>query len=145
MANPEYNRLVRYFFNLTKIMGVIFIILVAGLAFPRLSSIVLPPLPHASDSFDCDDAALAMYRHFQSLGIEATPIIGNLKMDGETYMESNHVWLLVKCGNSEIAYDWGTPRFDRQHYEGYIISLDFLLSAVAQDQQNGSTLSSTSQ
>jgi hypothetical protein len=145
MANPEYNRSVRYFFNLTKTLAVIFIILVAGLAFPQLSSIIFVPLPHASASFDCDDAALAMYRHFQSLGIEATPIIGNLKMDGETYMESNHVWLLVNFGDRQIAYDWGTPRFDRQHYEGYTISLDFLLSAVAQDQQDGSTLSSTGQ
>jgi hypothetical protein len=145
MANPEYNRAVRHFLNLIKIPGAIFIILVVGLALPRLVSIVFVPLPHASASFDCDDAALAMYRHFQSLGIEAMPIIGNLKMDGETYMESNHVWLLVKYGNIEIAYDWGTPRFDRQHYEGYIISLDFLLNAVALDQQNGSTLSSTSE
>jgi hypothetical protein len=25
------------------------------------------------------------------------------------------------------------PRFDRQHYEGYTISIDYLLSAVAED------------
>jgi hypothetical protein len=142
MANPEYNRVVRYFFNTAKIIGV-FIILTAGLAFPRITSIVFLPLPHASASFDCDDAALATYQYFQSLGIKATPIIGNLKMDGETYMESNHVWLLANYGGREIAYDWGTPRFDRQHYEGYSVSLDFLLSAVAQDQQKGGTLSST--
>jgi hypothetical protein len=102
-------------------------------------------LPEASPTFDCDDATLAMYRHFQSLGIESTPIIGNLKMDGEAYMESNHVWLLVKSGDREIAYDWGTPRFDRQHYEGYKISLDFLLSAVEQDQQGSGELASQGQ
>jgi hypothetical protein len=131
--------------NITKILAVTFIILVVGLAFPRLSSIVLPSLPHSSSTFDCDDEALAMYQHFQSLGIESTPIIGNLKMDGEAYMESNHVWLLVKSGDREIAYDWGTPRFDRQHYEGYIISLDFLLSAVEQDKHVNNTLSSAGQ
>jgi hypothetical protein len=145
MAYAEYNRLVRYLLsNVTKILAFTLIILV-GLAFPRLSSIIFVPLPHSSSTFDCDDATLAMYRHFQSLGIEATPIIGNLKMDGEAYMDCNHVWLLVKSGDGEIAYDWGTPRFDRQHYEGYIISLDLLLSAVAQDQQTGNALSSVSQ
>jgi hypothetical protein len=102
-------------------------------------------LPAPSSTFDCDDCALAMYWHFESLGIEATPFIGNLKMDGEAYMESNHVWLLVKSGDSQIAYDWGTPRFDRQHYEGYIISLDSLLCAVAQDQYNSNVLPSIDQ
>jgi hypothetical protein len=63
-------------------------------------------------------------------------------MDAEAYMESNHVWLLVKSGDGDIAFDWGTPRFDRQHYEGYIISLDTLLEAVAQDRQNGNALAS---
>lgn len=135
----------RHFFNITKVLAFIFVILVVGLAFPRLSSIVFPSLPRASATFDCDDSALAMYQHFQSLGIESTPIIGNLKMDGEAYMESNHVWLLVKSGDGEIAYDWGTPRFDRQHYEGYKISLDMLLSAVEQDKQAANALASSGQ
>jgi hypothetical protein len=128
--------------NVTKILIVALMILVVALAFPRLSAIALP---EASSTFDCDDATLAMYRYFEDLGIESTPIIGNLKMDGESYMESNHVWLLVKLGDREIAYDWGTPRFDRQHYEGYRISLDFLLSAVAQDRQDSGELASQSQ
>jgi hypothetical protein len=131
--------------NITKIAAFIFVILVVGLTFPRLSSIVFPALPAASATFDCDDSALAMYRHFQSLGIESTPIIGNLKMNGEAYMESNHVWLLVKSGDKEIAYDWGTPRFDHQHYEGYAISLDYLLCAVEQDKQDSGALASTGQ
>ncbi|OGO08024.1 MAG: hypothetical protein A2Y92_00705 [Chloroflexi bacterium RBG_13_57_8] len=54
-------------------------------------------------------------------------------MTGETFMESNHVWLMVNSGEMEIAYDWGTPRFDRQHYEGFPITIDYLLSAIAQD------------
>ena len=131
--------------NVTKILAFFFIILVVSFTFPRLSSIVFPALPAASATFDCDDSALAMYQHFQNLGIEATPIIGNLKTTGEAYMESNHVWLLVKSGDKEIAYDWGTPRFDRQHYEGYPISLEILLYAVEQDKQGGDALASTGQ
>ena len=134
----------RYFISKSGILAFIFIVLFASLALPRLISLAFPPFPDSPD-FDCDDCALAMYQHFQSLGIESTPIVGNLKMAGETYMQSNHVWLLVKFGNSEIAYDWGTPRFDRQHYEGYIISLDTLLSAVAQDKQASGNLSSPDQ
>jgi hypothetical protein len=39
----------------------------------------------------------------------------------------------VGSGENKIAYDWGTPRFDHQHYEGYKISLDYLLYVVQQD------------
>jgi hypothetical protein len=146
MANSEYNRYVGYFFsNTTKIAAIIFVIMAVGLTFPRLSSIVFPAIPSASATFDCDDSALAMYQHFQSLGIESTPIIGNLKMTGEAYGESNHVWLLVKSGDEEIAYDWGTPRFDRQHYEGYTITLDYLLRAVEQDKQDSGALAAAGQ
>jgi hypothetical protein len=86
-----------------------------------------------------------MYDYFQDLGIEATPFIGNLKMDGEAYADSNHVWLLVKSGGWEIAYDWGTPRLDPQHYEGYEISLGQLLAAVEQDRSGDDALTSRRQ
>ncbi len=132
-----------FFRNLTKIGSFIFIIIVVSLTFPRLSSIVFPSVPEPSPTFDCDDSTLAMYRHFQDLGVESTPFIGNLKMTGEAYLESDHAWLLVKSGDLEIAYDWGTPRFDKQHYEGYPITLDLLLSAVKHDQQGGDALAST--
>jgi hypothetical protein len=131
--------------KMVKFVASILFMLVAGLAFLRVTSIVFPAVPAPSAAFDCDDSTLAMYRHFQSLGIESVPIIGNLKMNGEAYMESNHVWLLVKTGDGEIAYDWGTPRFDRQHYEGYTISLDYLLNVVEQDHQAGGTLASSDQ
>jgi hypothetical protein len=134
-----------FFRNLSKILSFLFIVVVVGLTFPRLSSIVFPSVPGPSPTFDCDDSTLVMYRHFQSLGIECTPIIGNLKMTGESYMESDHAWLLVKSGDLEIAYDWGTPRFDKQHYEGYPITLDLLLSAVEHDQQGGGSLASSDQ
>jgi hypothetical protein len=132
-----------FFRNLSKILSFLFIVIVVGLTFPRLSSIVFPSVPPPSPSFDCDDSTLMMFRHFQSLGIEATPIIGNLKMTGEAYMQSDHAWLLVKSGDLEIAYDWGTPRFDKQHYEGYTITLDQLLSAVEHDKQGDNALAST--
>ncbi len=131
--------------NLTKIAAFIFVVIFVCLAFPRLSSIVFPPIPEPSASFDCDDCTLLMLEHFQEIGVDSTPIIGNLKMTGEDYIESNHVWLLVKSGDMEIAYDWGTPRFDRQHYEGYVITLDQLQSAIAQDEQGGSALAATEQ
>jgi len=128
--------------NLTRISICVLLIITVTLALIRLSIIIFPALPESSDTFDCDDGTLAMYRHFQNLGIDSTPFVGNLEMDGEEYMESNHVWLMVKTGNTKIAYDWGTPRFDRQHYEGYAISLDFLLHAVEQDRLGGDELAS---
>jgi hypothetical protein len=128
--------------NVIKILVVALMILVAVLMFFRPGSI---ELPKGSSTYDCDDATLAMYQYFLSHGIESTPIIGNLKIDGEAYIESNHVWLLVKTSNGEIAYDWGTPRFDRQHYEGYEISLDVLLGAVVQDKQGGGEFASQNQ
>jgi hypothetical protein len=81
-----------------------------------------------------------MYREFRSRGIEATPIVGNLEMANEAYEQCDHVWLLVKSGEKEIAYDWGVPRLDRQHYEGFTISLDYLLEAVAEDRQGDGSL-----
>jgi len=111
----------------------------------RFSPVIFPDVPGPSATFDCDDSALQMYREFERIGIKATPIVGNLDKSGEAYMESNHVWLLVKSGDKEIAYDWGTPRFDRQHYEGYTITIDYLLHAVEQDKQDSGALASTGQ
>ena len=119
--------------GILKISIFLALCLVAVVTLPRFSPVLYPPLPAPSEAFDCDDGTLSMYRHFERLGIESTPIIGNLDMEGEAYMESNHVWLLVKSGENNIAYDWGEPQFDSQHYEGYAISLDKLLYAVAED------------
>ncbi len=128
--------------NLTRISISVLLIITITLALIRLSIIIFPALPESSDTYDCDDGTLAMYRHFEKLGIDSTAFVGNLEMDGEKYMESNHVWLMVKSVNTEIAYDWGTPRFDHQHYEGYAISLDFLLHAVEHDRLGGDELAS---
>ena len=99
----------------------------------QLNPVLFPDVSQPSPTYDCDDAALAMYQLFKQLGLEATPVVGNLEMNGETYLQSNHVWLLVGSGENKIAFDWGTPRLDRQHYEGYTISLDYLLYVVQQD------------
>ena len=123
-----------------KILTFVFITLTVVLTLPRLSPVIFPRISEPSPAFDCDDATLAMYRYFQSLGIESTPIVGNLDLEGEDYDKSNHVWLLVKSGDKEIAYDWGLPRFDRQHYEGYTISLDYLLYAVNEDTTDSDAL-----
>ena len=119
--------------GLLKIVTFVFVALTVTLILLRFSPVVFPGMAQPSPSFDCDDAALAMYRHFQNMGIESVPIIGNLDLKGEEFEESNHVWLLVDSGGRQIAYDWGSPRFDSQHYEGYTVSLDFVLSAVAED------------
>lgn len=119
--------------GLIKVIATAFIVTgVAALAL-LAGPVVFPRLPAPSETFDCDDGALAMYRHFRDAGIEARPVIGNLELDDEGYLDCNHVWLLVRFGEHEIAYDWGLPRLDSQHYQGYEISLDELLAAVAAD------------
>ena len=125
-----------------KILTFIIITLALLSVLPRLSTIVFPSIQEPSPTFDCDDGTLAMYRHFQNFGIESTPMIGNLEMTGEEFMESNHVWLMVKSGDKNIAYDWGIPRFDKQHYEGYPISLESLMHAVEEDKQGTDILAS---
>lgn len=119
--------------GLLKIMVFVVVVFLILAMLPRLSPVFFPDVPEPTATFDCDDGTLSMYRHFQGLGIEATPILGNLKLAGEEYLESDHVWLLVKSGEKHIAYDWGEPQFDKQHYEGYIVDLNYLLYAVADD------------
>ncbi|MDD4859636.1 MAG: hypothetical protein PHR56_05460 [Dehalococcoidales bacterium] len=101
--------------------------------FPAFSQVVFADLPEPSASYDCDDATLSMYQRLARLGIKATPILGDLKATGETYGQTTHVWLLVKLGSVSVAFDWGTPWLDRQHYEGYQITLDQLVEFVHQD------------
>jgi hypothetical protein len=128
--------MVSYHYGLVKIAMFAAACIIVLTTLPRLSPLVYPDIPAPSDEFDCDDSTLSMYRHFQRLGIVATPIIGNLNIDGEEFMESDHVWLMVKSGDNAVAYDWGEPRFDRQHYEGYPVNLETLLHAVAEDKND---------
>lgn len=98
-----------------------------------LVTIIFPNVPEPSPSFDCDDSTLYMYQHFTQLGLDCIPIVGNLALTGESWEQCNHAWLLVKIGGEWVAYDWGEPKFDSQHYEGFKISYQDLLRAVAKD------------
>ena len=123
-----------------KVFGVAAAAVVVILLFAGAAWVLLPDVAAASASYDCDDASLAMYRHFASVGLSARPVAGNLQKDGEDYADADHVWLLVNALGREIAWDWGMPRFDTQHYEGYELSLDDLLTAVAADGTGGNDL-----
>ena len=129
--------MMRYFAGgLFKVSVFIVAALSITLMLLRLSPVLFPDVPEPSPTFDCDDSPLFMYQYYQRLGVEVTPIVGNLDMAGEEYMECNHVWLLVKSGGKNIAYDWGEPQFDKQYYEGYAVDLDYLLFAIADDINN---------
>jgi len=145
LAKLDYNINEMGYFSrgIFKIVAFIFAAMVIVLTLPRFSPVIFPDIRGPSPTYDCDDDTLQMYREFERLGIESTPIVGDLDKSGEAYMDCNHVWLLVKSGDKEIAYDWGTPRFDSQHYEGYTISLDYLLYAVNQDLKGDDSLAST--
>ena len=105
-------------------------------------SIVLSPLmiqmlyfdmPRPSSEFDCDDGTLLMMERLKAIGISSTPILGSLKKNGESYLESDHIWLLVNIAGLRIAFDWGKPHFDAQHYEGFAVTHQQLLAFVQQD------------
>jgi hypothetical protein len=121
---------------LITVVALVLIAAGAAAGLVRLNPILFPDVGKPSATYDCDDETLDMYRHFEELGIKSVPVVGNLEMTGENYTQCNHVWLLVTLGNRQIAYDWGTPRFDKQHYEGYKIDLDYLLYVVQQDKKN---------
>lgn len=94
-------------------------------------------VPGPSPTFDCDDSTLYMYNHFTELGCEVQVIAGNLDMTGESFEETDHVWLLVRVGDGWQAYDWGYPCFDDQHYEGYAVSYEQLLEVSRRDNEKG--------
>jgi hypothetical protein len=119
----------RVVFPITFLVLVVLLVLM-NLPLPR--PVIFMHIPRPSATYDCDDATLAMYRYLQSIS-------------GEGFADCNHVWLLVKADTREIAFDWGTPRFDRQHYEGYPGSLDYLISAVDEDFKNEGQLAAAGQ
>jgi len=97
--------------------------------------VFFPSVPEPSATYDCDDSTLSMYNHFSELGFEVTPVAGNLAMDNEEFTDCDHIWLWVNIGGEIIAYDWGEPYSDPQHYEGYRVSYQLLLRAVQADKQ----------
>jgi hypothetical protein len=122
-----------------KLSGKLFVLLLSGMAVylvillaPSFSGALRPDVPEADAVFDCDDGTLYMYRHFTSLGYESIPVIGNLETTGEKITEVNHAWLMVKIDGHYLAFDWGEPRYDKQHYEYYPIDhydLEWLVEA----------------
>lgn len=111
-----------------SLFGIIFVSLL-----PILTKTLLFEMPGPSDAFDCDDGVLLMYERLSSIGIKSVPIVGDLDTTGEKYQEIKHVWLLAEIAGINIAFDWGTPWLDRQHYEGYPITYDQLVQFVKQD------------
>lgn len=108
-----------------------------GVIFIALSPLITQKfyfnMPQPSPEFDCDDGTLLMMERLSTLGIKSTPILGNLKKNGESYQESDHVWLLANIAGLRIAFDWGEPRFDAQYYEGFAVTLQQLLAFVQED------------
>ena len=119
-----------------KTAAIVLVIVSSLIGLLRLNPVLFPHVQKPSATYDCDDDTLDMLQQFQSHGIKAVPVVGNLDMTGENFTQCNHVWLVVTLFNHQIAYDWGTPRFDRQHYEGYKISFDYLLYVVEQDKKD---------
>ena len=109
-------------------VGVIFIVLS-----PLMIQMFYFDMPRPSPEFDCDDGTLLMMERLSTLGIKSTPILGSLKKNGESYQESDHIWLLADIAGLRIAFDWGEPRFGAQHYEGFAVTPQQLLIFVQQD------------
>jgi hypothetical protein len=94
----------------------------------------VPNMPLASDNFDCDDSALFMYEYFTSKGYECTIVVGNLEIENETFLECKHIWVMVTSPDKkDLAYDWGIPQFDKQHYHGYELTPAQLKEIVLSD------------
>lgn len=91
-------------------------------------------IPSPSQFYDCDDAALQTLDKLAGIGVKATPVLGNLKMTGETYSQTDHTWVVVELPfGRELAIDWGEFKIDGQHYEGYRLSREKLVYFVQKD------------
>ncbi len=102
---------------------------------PLMARALFFDMPTQSASFDCDDSALFMAQRLSSLGISATPILGNLKTEGETYSDSDHVWVKANVLGLGIPLDWGELQLDPQHFEGHRITRWQLLRFVEKDRK----------
>jgi hypothetical protein len=75
-----------------------------------------------------------MYHYFTNKGYKVKIIKGNLALVNENFLQCDHVWVWVKSGGYDYAYDWGYYYTDDQHYYGYEVSYRELLAAAAEDQ-----------
>lgn len=114
---------------------VVSLVLILASFSPMILRYLVFRMPGPSTAFDCDDSTLLMLDRLSNMGISATPVLGNLKETNETYVESDHVWLIAHVADLYIVLDWGTLGFGKQYYEGYEISRSDLLGFVEQDRQ----------
>jgi hypothetical protein len=114
------------------VLGVCCLLLPACLLPAALQYLVIQS-PGRSAAFDCDDSTLWTIERLELLGIDAKPLLGNLKKEGAEYWESDHIWVVVDVFGRWVALDWGGLRFDRPHYRGYVVSRQELLMFVEQD------------
>jgi hypothetical protein len=103
---------------------------------PAIVQYAVVQSPGPSQDFDCDDSTMFTIHRLSGLGIQAKPLLGNLNVDGELYWQSDHIWVVVEVFGRWIAVDWGRLYFDKQHYQGYVVSHDELVAFVEQDRQN---------
>lgn len=108
-------------------------LIILMLLLPLLGKVLFFRLPQSSSTFDCDDSTLAMYQRLASTGIKSTVMAGDLDANGEKFEDIDHVWLVADIAGQKIAFDWGLPELDRQHYEGYAVSYQQLEAWVAHD------------
>lgn len=83
---------------------------------------------------DCKNAAVYMHTYFDRQGYEVYLVVGNLERDNETLVECNHTWVMVLLHEPYwVAYDWGNPCFDEQHYFGYKVPIESLLTIIEKE------------
>jgi hypothetical protein len=90
-------------------------------------------MPEYSSTFRCPEDTLLMVDRLNSIGIKATPVIGNLDLKGEEYSQCDHLWVLADISGLQIPLDWGYICPDRQHYEGFTVTRLQLTEFVARD------------
>lgn len=116
------------------------------------STIQVPP---PSATWDCDDDALYMYNYLTDKDKggfekgEVTIVVGDLDVENEDILrlQFDHVWIILNIKIEEkhqavlggkgywLAYDWGKPCCDEQHYEGCPITYEELLQTVEYDKK----------
>jgi hypothetical protein len=75
-----------------------------------------------------------MHEYFTSQGFECTIVVGNLEMENEAFYQCKHVWVIVTSPDKKnLAYDWGVPQFDKQHYHGFSLTPKQLREVVLSD------------
>lgn len=119
------------------VTAILISLLVVSLSFTAFSALAgglfFIGMPSRSAEFDCDDAAKFVYDRLSKLGVDPTIMLGSLKKTGESYSESDHVWLLVSLGPLTVPLDREGPYFGKQYYEGHPINYEKLLFFVKQD------------